>query len=330
MLENTPSRTDSPTNPGSARINLLETSQQRMIRLNDAVPRASKVLEEYLDNWFNRTFPALPGNVTAKEIFVCRRKEETTTRLDTLFWQAIAGRLNVREFLDEPGNIDLVIHQNYAKDMPTALNSSDAKQELKQLLSITPDSGTQLLTQALDDFWAEPTDFSQSRSVSTWLADEWAVQLKAQADLHKLDGTLRPAMHKALVERALLAPDAASRGQFPEYQRPGVHSLSLIPPGWAVSVPVPMAVVLTQHDNASESGGAVLYRPGEPLHIHEDLAALKASLLEGGEPGGEVETAPIAEHFLVRLVSELRTAQRNAVGNVFSMALRKRRRSAPG
>ncbi|MDU9036373.1 hypothetical protein NHG95_24870 [Pseudomonas corrugata] len=317
MLENTPSRTDSPTNPGSARINLLETSQQRMIRLNDAVPRASKVLEEYLDNWFNRTFPALPGNVTAKEIFVCRRKEETTTRLDTLFWQAIAGRLNVREFLDEPGNIDLVIHQNYAKDMPTALNSSDAKQELKQLLSITPDSGTQLLTQALDDFWAEPTDFSQSRSVSTWLADEWAVQLKAQADLHKLDGTLRPAMHKALVERALLAPDAASRGQFPEYQRPGVHSLSLIPPGWAVSVPVPMAVVLTQHDNASESGGAVLYRPGEPLHIHEDLAALKASLLEDGEPGGEIETAPIAEHFLVRLVSELRTAQRNAVGNVF-------------
>ncbi|CAN1595098.1 dermonecrotic toxin domain-containing protein [Pseudomonas mediterranea] len=319
MLENTPSRTDSPPTPSTPLINLLETSQQQMIRLNGAFPRASGVLEEYLDDWFSRTFPALPGNVTAKEIFVCRRKEKgrTTTRLGTLFWRAIAGKLNVREFFDEPDNIDLVIHQNDATDMPTALNSSDAKQELKQLLSITPGSCKQLLTQALDDFWAGATDFRQGRSVSTWLAAELALQLKAQADLHKLDGTLRPSMHKALVERVLLAPDAASRGQLPQYQRPGVHSLSVIPQGWSVSVPVPMAVVLTQHDSPSESGGAVLYRPGEPLRIHEDLAALKASLQEDGDPGDEIETTPIAEHFLARLVTELRTVQRNAVGSVF-------------
>ncbi|MDU9026554.1 dermonecrotic toxin domain-containing protein [Pseudomonas mediterranea] len=319
MLENTPSRTDSPTNPSTPLINLLETSQQQMIRLNGAFPRASRVLEEHLDDWFDRTFPAQPGKVIAKEIFVCRRKEKgrTTTRLDTLFRRAIAGKLNVREFFDEPGNIDLVIHQNDATDMPAALNSNDAKHELKQLLSITPDSCKQLLNLALDDFWTGPADFSQGRSVSTWLAEELAVQLKAQADLHKLDGTLSPSMHKALVERVLSAPDAASRARMTQFQRPGVHGLSVIPRGWAVSVPVPRSVVLTQHDDASHSGSAVLYRPGEPLYIHEDLAALKASLQEDGDPGDEIETASIAEHFLVRLVSELRTAQKNAVGGIF-------------
>ncbi|UZE24249.1 hypothetical protein LOY67_02180 [Pseudomonas sp. B21-056] len=288
-----------------------------MIRLNDTVPRASKQLEMHLDDWLGRTFPALPGNVAAKEIFVCRRKEggRTTTRLDTLFWRAIAGKLNVRELFDAPGNIDLVIQQNNATDTPPALNNSDAKENLRQLLSITPDSCKQLLTQALDDFW-RPADSRVGRSISAWLSGELATQLKAQADLHKLDGTLSPSMHRAVTERALPAPSAASRAHMTEYQRPGVHSLSLIPHRWAFSVPMPGAVVLTQHDNASEPGSALLYRPGEPLHIYENLEALKASLLEDGNPGDEIDTAPIAENFLVRLITELRASQKNAVSSV--------------
>ncbi|WP_245143472.1 DUF6543 domain-containing protein [Pseudomonas sp. RGM2987] len=237
MLDNTPLQADDPTDPSAALINLLSTSQQHMIRLNDAVPRASKVLEQHLDNGPGRIFPE----------------------------------------------------------------------------SVPLDAYQPLLTQALDDFWNLPADFSQGRSVNAWLVDELATQLKTQADLHALDGTLSPLMHKALTERALAAPDAAARARLTEYQRPGVHSLRLIPQGWAVSVPVPGAVVVTRHDRAGESGGAVLYRPGEPLHIYEDLAALKASLRDDGDPGDEIETAPIAENFLARLVTELRMTQKSAV-----------------
>jgi hypothetical protein len=317
MLEDTPLQTDSAVDPRAPLVSLLKSSQQKMIRLNDTVPRASKQLEKHLADWLGKTFAALPGNVTAKEIFICRRKEggRTTTRLDTLFWRAIAGKLDVREFFDEPDIIDLVIQQNNATDTPPALNSNEAKEDLKQLLGITPDSCKALLTQALDDFW-RPADSRAGRNIGAWLSSELATQLKAQADLHKLDGTLSTLMHRAVTERALPAPSAASRAHMTEYQRPGVHSLSLTPHRWAFSVPMPGAVVLTQHDNASEPGSALLYRPGEPLHIYDNLEALKASLLEDSNPGDEIDTAPIAENFLVRLITELRASQKNAVGSV--------------
>ncbi|MDO7897892.1 dermonecrotic toxin domain-containing protein [Pseudomonas citrulli] len=313
MLDNTTSPADGPADPSAALTSLLKASQQRMIRLNEAVPRASKVLARYLDDGLHSALPALSERLTAQDIVVRRQQDgiETRVRLDTLFNQAIAGRLNARAFFDESGSIDLVIDQYHTRPTPKALD------DLERLISLPLVSCKQLLSQALDDFCTGPADFSQGLGVGAWLPGELALQLKAQADLHKLDGTLGTSMHKALTERALSAPDAAARGRMPAHQRPGVHSLSTTPAGWAVSVPVPMAVVLTQHDNVDESGGALLYRPGEPLHIHQDLAALKASLKEDGEPGDEIETAPIAGDFLARLVSELLVEQRNAVASIF-------------
>ncbi|ROM80645.1 MULTISPECIES: dermonecrotic toxin domain-containing protein [Pseudomonas] len=313
MLDTTPSRADSPTDPSAPLINLLEASQQRMIRLNGAMPRSSTVLARHLNDGLRRVLPDLSDHLTAQDLFVCRQQDgiKTTVRLDTLFERAIAGRLDTRAFFDEASDIELVIDQHHTR--PT----SQALANLKHLISLPPASCIQLLTQALDDFWASSADFSQGLSISQWLATELALQLRAQADLHQLDATLRPSMYKALTERTLPAPDAASRARMAEHQRPGVHSLSVIPSGWAVSVPVPMAAVLTQHADPNESGGALLYRPGEPLHIHDDLAALKASLKEDGDPGDEIETAPITENFLARLVSELRTEQKSAVASVF-------------
>lgn len=334
MLENNLLQAGSATDPSAPLISQLNTSQQQMIRLNDAVPRSSQVAKQHLDYWFTRAFPTLAGTVTVKEILVCRLQEEAipqsertadgpafkrrvtdTVPLDTLFWRAVAGQFSAREFFDELGNINIVTNKDDFTDMPAALNSRDAKEEIKRLLNSTPASYERLLTRALDDFWDKPADFSQGRNVGDWLAHEFATQLRAQADLHRLDAKLSLPMHKAVTEHALAAPDAASRAELAERVRPGVYSLSITPEGWGFSVPVSGAIALTQHDNVDYPGAAVLYGPGNPLETYEDLTALKTSLAADDNAQDKVDTAPMAEHFLSRLVTDLRATQKAAMSD---------------
>ncbi|MBT2296711.1 dermonecrotic toxin domain-containing protein [Pseudomonas fluorescens] len=316
-------------------INQLNASQQQRIRLNDAVPSGSKVAARHLEDWFTRAFPTLAGSVSVEEILVCRLQDEVipqsertangpvfkrtvtdTTPLETLFWRAVAGQLNAREFFLESGSIDLITDKDGLTQMPAALNSRGAKEEIKRLLHITPQAYEQLLTQALDDFWDKPAPFSQGRNVSDWLTDEFAAQLKAQADLHRLDGMLSLPMHKALTDLGLSAQDAASRAKLAERFRPGVYSLSITPEGWGFEVPIPYAVALTQHDNPDNPACAVLYSPGAPLETYADLSALKSSLAKDDNAQDKVNTAPIAERFLARLVTQLRAEQKTAMSNV--------------
>ncbi|WP_335943771.1 DUF6543 domain-containing protein [Pseudomonas sp. G166] len=329
MLEKTPLQTAS-----ALLVNQLNASQQQMIRLNDAVPRASKVAARHLNDWFSKAFPTLTNKLAVNEILVCRLQDEAapqaegttdapafkrkvaeTVPLDRLFWRAVAGKINAHEFFDELGNIDIVTDLIGVTDMPAALNSRDAKQTIKQLISITPASYERLLARALDNFWDNPPDPSQDRSVSEWLADEFGRQLKAQADLHQLDGTLSLPLHKAVTKQALSAPDATDRDRLAERDRPGVYGLSITPEGWGFSVPVSGAVALTQRDNVDYPGSALLYSPGKPLEVYVDLAALKASLEMDDDVQYEVTTAPIAGDFLAHLVTDLRAAQKTAVSD---------------
>ena len=330
MLENTLLQTAS-----ALLISQLEASQQQMIRLNDTIPRPSKVAARHLDYWFRKTFPAMADKVTVNEILVCRLHDERipqsghaadasavkrpvleTVALNRLFWRAVAGKVNAREFFIDLANINVVTDQENVTDMPAALNSRDAKEAIKRLISLTPASYEQLLTGALDEFWDKPSDFSPDRSINDWLAHEFGRQLKAQADLHRLDATLGLPMHKALTEHALSALDAASRAKMAVSVRPGVYSLSVTPEGWWSSVPMPGAVVLTQHDNADNPGSAILYSPGKPLQVYASLDALKTSLIDDGDNAwAEVNITPMAEDFLARLVTDLRAAQKTAVSD---------------
>lgn len=314
-------------------VRQLKASQQHMIRLNDAIPRPSSVMRQHLDYWFRRTFPALAGSVTVHELSVRTLREETippaqrtadgpATRktvtdilfLETLLLQAVAGRIDPSALFRDLDNIEIVTRRDSATAAPVALNEHAVKTEIKRLISTTPALYERLLTRALDEFWNKPADFSQGHNVGDWLADELARQLKAQADLHWLDMTLSPQMHQALTDYALSAPDAASRAQLAERIRPGVFSLGITPRRWGFSVPVSGAVVLSRYDNANDSGSAALYRPGQPLQLYDTLAALKAGLAQDGNAGDEVDTAPVTEHFLARLVTQLRAAQKTAVG----------------
>nr|BFE92076.1 hypothetical protein GCM10020185_26120 [Pseudomonas brassicacearum subsp. brassicacearum] len=188
--------------------------------------------------------------------------------------------------------------------VPSALNSREAKEEIKRLLNTTPASYERLLARVLDDFWSKPADFTRGRNVGDWLAEELGTQLQVQADLHLLDTTLSQAMHKAVTDH--LAAQAT---------RPGVFNLSLTLQGWGFSLPVPGAVVLTRPDHTDHSADAVLYRPGHPLEVHGSLTELKASLMEDDNVEDRLDTAPIAGNFLVHLVSDLRAVQKAAVSN---------------
>lgn len=315
-------------------VSQLKASQQHMIRLNNAIPRPSNVMRQHLEYWFRRTFPALAGSVTVHELSVRTLREETippaqrtadgpATRktvtdilfLETLLLQAVAGRVDPSAFFRDLDNLEIVTRRDSDTAAPGALNERAVKTEIKRLISTTPALYERLLTRALDEFWNKSADFSQGRNVGDWLADELARQLKAQADLHWLDMALSPQMHQALTDYALSAPDATSRAQLAERVRPGVFSLGITPRRWSFSVPVSGAVALSRYDNASDSGSAVLYRPGQPLQLYDTLAALKAGLMQDGNAGDEVDTAPVAGHFLSRLVTELRAGQKTAVRN---------------
>lgn len=325
MLEDNLLQADSATATSAALINRLNASQQQMIHLNEAVPRASKVTAKHMEYWLAKAFPSLANTLVAKDILVCRRQDEPTSKrtvvqtvpLDTLFWRAIAGEINAHEFFLELDNIDIVTGKDDATQMPAVLNSRDAKEEIRRRISVTPASHARLLERALEHFWDKPAEFSQGRSVSDWLADEFGTQLKAQADLHRLDAVLSLPMYKAVADFALSAPDGASRAKLAERVRPGVYGLNLTPEGWGFSVPMPGAVALTQHDNADHPGGAVLCSPGSPLEVYADLTALKASLVEDGTQD-TVSTASMAQDFLARLVTDLRAAQKIAVSEVLS------------
>ncbi|WP_367616120.1 dermonecrotic toxin domain-containing protein [Pseudomonas marvdashtae] len=329
-----PPLADSAVLPDATLVGQLKASQQDMIRLNDAIPRPSNVMRQHLDYWFRKTFPALADSVTVHELSVRTLREETIPPaqrtadgpairktvadilfLETLLLQAVAGRIDPSAFFHDLDDIEIVTHRDNATVAPVALNERAVKTEIKRLINTTPALYERLLTRALDEFWNNPASFSQARNVGDWLVDELAGQLKAQADLHRLDTTLSPPMHKALTDYALSAPDAASRAKLAERVRPGVFSLAITPRRWSFSVPVSGAVALSRHDNASDPGAAVLYRPGQPLQMYETLQALKTDLTQDGNTEDEVNAEPVTEHFLIRLVTELRAAQKAAVCN---------------
>ncbi|WP_420234196.1 dermonecrotic toxin domain-containing protein [Pseudomonas sp. ABY48] len=320
-----------PLNSPQADVSLLMTSQQQMIRLNSAVPTPSTITRLHLEQWFNDNFPASAGELTVNDISVCTLQEEpiplservpdgpTSRRtvtamsyLETLFWRAVAGQMDTQAFFSEMDYLEVVINNGPSTQTPAALNTREAKEQIKQLLNTTQASYERLLTQKLDEFWTTPADFALGRNVADWLAEELGTQLKAQADLHLRDTTLDRATHSA-VTRHVAAASALGDARATS----GVFSLSLSPQHWEFSLPVRGAIVLTRPDDASQSTGYVLYRPGHPLEVFASQAQLTSSLKNDDETRGELDTVPLAKNFLVHLVDDLRSTQKTAISHAF-------------
>lgn len=342
MLQNPPSLSsyDSPVtvpDPSLQMTRLLHASQQQMILLNDTVPRASEVAVRQLRQWLNRTFPTLETTTTVEKISVriwqeeivlplqnssdnvdrptAKRNKTETVSLEAFFWKALAGKIDAETFFQDPEQVDILVAKDNIIQTPGNLNNQEAKQQFKSLISNTSMSFDALLAQALDNFWNRPANFSHNRQVGEWLTDQFAAQLRTQADLHRLDATMSQQMHEALTKHALSAPDAAPRTELSANVRPGIYSLNVALAGGSSSVPIPCTVVVTQHDDISESGTAVLYAPGHPLEIYDDLKALKAGLIPDSLAPEAVNIEPLAEHFLTHLVADLRATQKAVVRN---------------
>jgi Zn-dependent oligopeptidase len=305
-----PAQADSATDPGVSLINRLALSQRRMIRLNDAAPTPSAIARQYLDDWFASTFPALAASVSVEELSV-RPPREEATGLGILFWRAVAGHALDRIF--NMGDIDIVHVRGGIVTHPGTLNSPEAKGAIERMLDAARASYQAQLEQALNDFWDNPAEFSAGRNVIDWLADELGGQLMTQADLHLLDATLSPQLHKTVTDYALSAPSAASREELPERIRPGVYAVQYAPPDWGGSLPVRDAAVVTEPGNHADFSAAALWRPGEPLEAIDSLTALKTHLQQNGDVQGEVSLVPLSENFLVHQAKAIREAQKEAV-----------------
>ncbi|WP_434570138.1 M3 family metallopeptidase [Pseudomonas sp. Z3-8] len=309
---------DSAPDPSASLIHQLDVAQQRMIRLNDAVPVPSAIAKQHLNDWFASTFPTLAETFSVQDLWVRPRQGPAMT-LNALFWRAATGRANLRELFLDLGEVDIVHEPDTTATVPAGLNSTDAKTAIERMLGSAPIAYESQLKQALDRFWEQPADFSAGRNVIDWLADELGGQLMTQADLHLLDATLTPRLHKAITDYALSAPDAASREEMLERIRPGVYAVQYTPPEWEGSLPVRDAVILTQ-PGSDDLAAAALWRPGEPLEAVDSLVALTALLQQNGEAQGEVHLAPLPENFVVRQANALREEQKQAVLEVLQYA----------
>lgn len=298
-------------------ISQLTTSQLQMIRLNEAVVQPRSVATQCLNEGLREVLPALADNITAEVLSV--RTATGTFPLETLFWRAAAGDVEVNKVFLNRDDIAIVQTKDGMAQEPEALNTHEAKGKIERLIETLPISYPQLLARALDDFWGQPAEFTQGRNVSDWLATELSSQLSAQAHLLQLDGTLVSPLHKAVTD-LLSAPDAVSREPMMG-TRPGVYALQHTAPRWGSLLPVTGALVLAQRADNDELAHAVLWRPGKPLEVVDSLTRLSNILKDSGEAEGELHVVPVPENFLLRQVSELRQEQKDCVLDVLFFGL---------
>lgn len=306
-----------PADPAAPFITQLRASQQEMIRLNETVPRASDMASRHLNDWFANTFPSHVGTLKADELSVRFLKNETgsqnegkTIALSDLYWQAVAGQLNLRDVFLNMGDVEILRQTGSVTTLAPGLNSNDAKGKIEKLLVDAASSGTaSMLGRALNAFWDKPGGVSQGRNVSDWLATQLQQQLGAQANMFLQDGALTSQAHEQ-VTAALASPDVESRAKMAEPSRPGVYSLSYTPEGWDSGMPLPGSCVITQHDSIADPGRLVLWQPGRALEEFADCAALNAHLAKNESGAGELKLVPVAGSFLTHMVGEIREMQK--------------------
>lgn len=310
---------DSPEDPSASLIHQLDDAQQRMIRLNDAVPVPSAYAKQHLDNWFASTFPVLSDTFSVQDLFV-RPRQGQAIGFSTLFWRAAAGQTNFRELFLEPDEVSIVHERDATTTLPNELNSPEAKAAIERMFASAQTTYESLLEQALDGFWDKPADFSEDSNVIDWFAEELRRQLMTQADLHLLDRTLTPQLHGTITDFALSAPEAKSREAMLAHTRPRVYAVRYTPPQWGSSLPVRNAVILMQPGSGDDWAVSALWRPGAPLEAINSMAALTGLLQQDGEIQGEVQLVPLPENFLVRQADAVRKAQKEAVLEVLRYA----------
>ncbi|MBV6750034.1 hypothetical protein KV580_06980 [Pseudomonas chlororaphis] len=138
----------------------------------------------------------------------------------------------------------------------------------------------------LEQFWTHPHGATDGLPADQWLARTLETQLRAEAQLRGVDGTL-DADDRQLIDQVLSLPTRAQRESalpvLPVVYRPGVYGITFLEKN--TSAPWPGALVITSHDGAVLQGSdpdPKQFKGKKAVEIHSDLGRVVLYTLEYG------------------------------------------------
>ncbi|AMB84320.1 hypothetical protein AWM79_02990 [Pseudomonas agarici] len=140
----------------------------------------------------------------------------------------------------------------------------------------------------LQQFWTQPNDASDGLPAEQRLALSLETQLRAEAQLRSIDGTLE-ADDRQLIDQVLRLPTRAQREEAlpvaPASYRPAVYGITLLGESAVDTAPWPGAFVITSRDGAVVQGSnpdPKQFKGKKAVEIHSDLGRVVLYTLEYG------------------------------------------------
>jgi len=138
----------------------------------------------------------------------------------------------------------------------------------------------------LEQFWTQPNSATGGLPSDQWLALTLETQLRAEAQLRSVDGTL-DADDRQLIDQVLSLPTREQRESalpvLPVVHRPGVYGITFLEKN--TSAPWPGALVITSHDGAVLQGSdpdPKQFKGKKVVETHSDLGRVVLYTLEYG------------------------------------------------
>ncbi|WP_248746753.1 TcdA/TcdB pore-forming domain-containing protein [Pseudomonas sp. MWU12-2037] len=166
---------------------------------------------------------------------------------------------------------------------PTMPEVNPATDKVEQLRQLQRDYLAQL-----EQFWTHPNGATGGMPTDQWLARTLETQLRAEAQLRGVDGTL-DADDRQLIDQVLSLPTREQRESAlpvaPSVHRPGVYDIVFLGADAADTTPWPGAFVITRHDGAAlpdSDPDPKQFKGKKAVEIHSDLGRVVLYSLEYG------------------------------------------------
>src|SRR5450830_80909 len=140
----------------------------------------------------------------------------------------------------------------------------------------------------LEQFWTQPHGATDGLPADQWLARPLETQLRTEAQLPSVDGTL-DADDRQLIDQILSLPTREQRENalpvLPVVYRPGVYGIACLEENTSAPTPWPGAFVISSHDGAVLLGSdpdPQQFKGKKAVEIHSDLGRVVLYTLEYG------------------------------------------------
>ncbi|MPQ68728.1 MULTISPECIES: TcdA/TcdB pore-forming domain-containing protein [unclassified Pseudomonas] len=164
--------------------------------------------------------------------------------------------------------------------MPEVNPTTDKTEQIRQL--------QQAYLAQLQRFWTQPNSATDGLPADQWLALTLETQLRTEAQLRGVDGTL-DADDRQLIDQVLDLPTREQRESalpvLPVVYRPGVYCIAFLEENTSAPTPWPGAFVITSRDGAVLQGSdpdPKQFKGKKAVEIHSDLGPVVLYTLEYG------------------------------------------------